>query len=294
MALAILTGYYFLNAEVKRKEKARLIKSFVNKKGKIVKPNDQLNTVVFISIVSGVIGARVFSILEYPNQFLEAPLYTLLSPAGFTYYGGLIFGVLAVALYAKRINLKLVHLLDAAAPALLIAYAVGRLGCHLSGDGDWGIDNFSSKPSFLYFLPDSFWAYKYPHNVIEEGVPIANCYGKYCMELMNPVFPTALYETIVCLILFLGLWLLRTKVTLPGVLFGCYLLLNGIERFLIEQIRVDAEFNWFGVKFKQAEAIALLLTLFGLSYLCFIWRRSRKNKTVITNSYLRFNNEYNK
>ncbi|PBQ33672.1 diacylglyceryl transferase [Sphingobacteriaceae bacterium] len=294
MALSILTGYYFLNSEVKRKGKTHLIQSFVTKKGRVVRPHEQINTSVLIALVSGIIGARLFSILEYPNAFLEAPLYTLLSPSDFTYYGGLIIGAIAVAFYARTVNLKFVHLADAAAPALMIAYAIGRLGCHLSGDGDWGIDNLGASPAIFGFLPDSFWACNYPHNVIGAGVPIANCFDDYCMQLSKPVFPTALHESIVCSLLFLVLWFLRKRIIVPGVMLGCYLILNGIERFLVEQIRIEVEFTWFGIRFKQAEAIALSFLTVGICMLLFILKVRQNKKAVITSTYLKFNNEYNR
>ena len=94
---------------------------------------------------------------------------------------------------------------DVAAPGLMLSYGIGRIGCHLSGDGDWGIENVLSKPNWFIF-PDWMWAYTYPHNVIGEGVHIEGCVGKHCSELIPPVFPTPFYEAVACFILFFVLF----------------------------------------------------------------------------------------
>src|SRR6185369_7671159 len=104
---------------------------------------------------------------------------------------------------------------------------------------DWGIPNTAPKPSGLSFLPDWFWSYRYPHNVINEGIPIPGCVGHHCSMLELPVFPTPLYESITCILLFFFLWSIRKKISSAGVLFSIYLLLNGLERFAIETIRVN-------------------------------------------------------
>jgi prolipoprotein diacylglyceryltransferase len=171
--------------------------------------------------------------------------------------------------------------LDAGAPALMISYAVGRIGCHLSGDGDWGINNLLNKPNWMIFVPDSLWSTRYPHNVIGAGISIPGCTGKYCNILEYPVFPTAIYETIMCFCFFLLLWSLRKKFELkPGTLFSMYLILNGFERFLIEQIRIDSEYNIFGNYVKQSEIIAVLIFIAGIiSY--FHFNRSHRYVSII-------------
>jgi phosphatidylglycerol:prolipoprotein diacylglycerol transferase len=152
---------------------------------------------------------------------------------------------------------------DAAAPGLMLAYAVGRIGCHVAGDGDWGIVNTHTKP--FSWLPNWMWAYNYPHNVNEAGVRIAGCLDtKYCNQLPQPVYPTPLYETIICLVLFLILWSLRKRLKIPGTLFAVYLMLNGLERFLIEKIRVNVRMHFLGLHPTQAEVVSLLLFISGL------------------------------
>lgn len=283
VATAIVIAAYVLILEIKRKETCNLITGTINKKGRYVKPSSRANTLIVISLLSGIIGAKLFSILEEPRAFSEAPFYVLFSGSGFTYYGGLIFGSLAAFIYSRRVNINVTHLLDAAAPALLLGYAIGRIGCHLSGDGDWGIGNISPKPEWLSFMPDKLWAYNYPHNVIEAGARIQDCNGPYCMALETPVFPTPLYETIICVLLFVLLWVSRKKIIRPGIVFSIYLLLTGAERLLIEQIRVDSAYYIMGSLFKQSEIISAVLIIMG----CFCYYFFSKNYRNINHNYQR-------
>lgn len=156
----------------------------------------------------------------------------------------------------------------------MLAYGTGRLGCQLSGDGDWGIVNLAPKPDWMSFLPDWFWSYSYPHNVISSGVPMDGCFGRHCMILPQPVFPTPLYEAILCIALFFVLWSFRKRLKVPGTVFSIYLLLNGIERFTIEQIRINNKFMFLGMNVTQAEIIASCLIILGLSGLI-VFRKKR-------------------
>jgi prolipoprotein diacylglyceryltransferase len=152
----------------------------------------------------------------------------------------------------------------------MISYGIGRVGCQVAGDGDWGIVN--NRPNPYSWLPDWVWSYTYPHNVINAGVPIPGCEGNYCNELPLPVYPTAFYETVACFLLFVLLWSLRKKITVPGRLFGLYLAVNGVERFFIEKIRVNTKYNIFGFQPTQAEIISSLLVITGI----IIWFWARK------------------
>lgn len=167
---------------------------------------------------------------------------------------------------------------DAMAPTLILGYAVGRIGCQLAGDGDWGINNTAPKPAALSFLPDWMWAYKFPHNVINEGVEIPNCIGRHCYELPVAVFPTPFYEVLMCLFIFGVLWFLRKRITTAGLLFSIYLILNGIERFSIEQIRVNSQYHFFGISPTQAEIIAVLMVLTGIAGIFWTTNRRKKNQ----------------
>jgi prolipoprotein diacylglyceryltransferase len=163
-------------------------------------------------------------------------------------------------------------MIDAAAPGLMLAYGIGRIGCHLSGDGDWGIANVAANP--IDFLPDWFWSYNYPNNVVNEGIPMPNCIGKHCFMLPQPVYPTPLYEAIAGIALFLLLWQLRKRITIAGVLFCIYLVVNGAERFLIEKIRVNSTYEIFGAHITQAELISSLFLIIGSLGIWWLNKRS--------------------
>jgi prolipoprotein diacylglyceryl transferase len=235
-------------------------------------PHDRVGEITIIALVFGLVGAKLFDIFENWSDFLKRPSDYILSPSGLTFYGGLICAALAIWWYAKKHKIGFWHLNDAAAPALMLGYAVGRVGCQVAGDGDWGIENVSDKP--FAGLPDWMWSYTYPHNVNEVGVPIPGCLDdKYCKELPVGVYPTPFYEIIVCLILFFILWSVRKKLKVPGTLFALYLMLNGIERFFIEKIRVNTRIDLFGFQPTQAEVISTLLFLSGLALWFFLKRK---------------------
>ncbi len=230
-------------------------------------PHEMVGDIVVLAALAGFIGAKIFDFLEAPadfKAFLQNPAEALFS--GLTIYGGLIFGTIAVVWFTRKRKIPFLHLADAAAPALMIAYAIGRIGCQVAGDGDWGIDNLYPKPEWLAWLPDKLWAYDYPHNILGEGVPIPSCEGPYCNVLAVPVFPTPLYETIACTLLFIVLWSLRKRLVKPGMLFAWYVLFNGIERFWIEKIRINTKYHIAGMSITQAEIISslLILTAIGL------------------------------
>ncbi|MCH8330580.1 MAG: prolipoprotein diacylglyceryl transferase [Bacteroidetes bacterium] len=241
---------------------------------KEIHPHEMVGDIVVIVMVSSLIGAKVFHYLEYPEDLLNNPLDNIF--AGLTFYGGLIFGATAGIYYARKMGLKLLPFLDTTGPAIMLGYAVGRIGCQMSGDGDWGIANLAVKPSWLGWLPDWAWSFNYPNNVINAGVPIPGCTGDYCMVLAESVWPTPFYETVMCLFLFGMLWMIRKRVQVPGVLFGIYLVLNGIERFAIESIRVNATYQLFGGEITQAQIISTLLVIGGVAWIVYL----NKNKTV--------------
>jgi prolipoprotein diacylglyceryltransferase len=127
------------------------------------------------------------------------------------------------------------------------------------------------------------WSYKYPHNVNEMGVPIPGCTDtQFCNQLEVGAYPTPFYETVICFILFLLLWSLRKRLKIPGTLFALYLMLNGLERFFIEKIRVNSTLNFFGLQITQAELISGLLFITGLILWIWLFRRAKNKKSTIT------------
>lgn len=241
-------------------------------------PFQHVPNMTLIAAVAGILGAKIFHNLENLDEFMEDPIGSLISFSGLTMYGGLIVASFSVIYYARKNGITTTHLIDACAPSLMLAYGTGRLGCQIAGDGDWGIENLSAKPSW-FFLPDWAWAYKYPHNVNNVGIPIPGCTGKYCSMLENPVFPTPLWEAIACIGLFFVLWSLRKKITTPGVLFCLYLALNGAERFLIEKIRINTTYSISGYSITQAQIISTLLFFLGIAGIIYFKKSEKKITT---------------
>jgi len=248
-----------------------------------VYPHDRIGDITVVSVLSGIIGAKVFAMIEDLDLVFAGDITfgywasQFFSGSGMAIYGGLILGFLGGYLYLKYLKIRPLPVLDAVAPALMISYGVGRLGCHFSGDGDWGIVNTAAKPDWI---PQFLWSYDYPNNVIKETAnsKIPGCEGwEYCNVLAEAVYPTPLYEFIMAFILFSILWMLRKRIKTVGLLFFIYLILNGFERFWIEKIRVNEDYEILGMQSTQAEFIAVMLMLIGLAGSLIVWRRGVKS-----------------
>lgn len=286
-------------------------------------PHDRVGDLVIYAALFGFIGAKIFHNLENWNDFVKNPLEALISFSGLTFYGGLICAAAAIWFYARKHKIGFLYLCDAAAPALILAYAVGRIGCQVAGDGDWGIlnsayitvgngevkqadsteiQNALANSTDFYFrsfhvtslaevprkavkapswMPKWAVAYPYPHNVVNDGVHIPNCtdanpHGdpQYCNQLPIPVFPTPFYETLTCLLLFAFLWTMRGRLKVPGAMFAVYLIVNGLERFFVEQIRVNTKYDNLPLKPTQAEIISSLLIIGGIVLYFVVKKRS--------------------
>lgn len=229
-------------------------------------PREHTMGITGAAALGGLIGAKLFHFLERPRtiiEFFQNPSLSALF-SGLTIYGGLIVGTLFVYLYCRRNKLTFVHVADSVAPGLMLAYGVGRLGCQFAGDGDWGIPNTSPPPPALAWLPDWLWSFDYPNNVIGAGVRLATGgYPGYGTHLVPPVYPTPLYESLAAFALFGVLWAVRKHLTRPLLMFGLYMMLNGVERFWIEKIRVNATYDLFGKAVTQAEIISVLMFVGG-------------------------------
>jgi len=236
-----------------------------------VDPSYHMGSITFAAFVGGLLGAKLFHILENLSEFYRDPWGNIISFSGLTFYGGLIVGGIAVIIVTKRKGINPLHMLDVGGPAMMLAYGTGRIGCHVSGDGDWGIVNTLAKPNWMSFLPDWTWAYNYPNNVNKVCNPflegdagyLANygCDFEQTPYLVASVFPTPMYEAILGVILFLILWFLRKRIKYAGVLFGIYLMFSGTERFFIEKIRVNTIMDFMGLT--QAEIISSSLFILG-------------------------------
>jgi len=244
----------------------------------LVMPHQRIGDITILAAISGLIGARLFSIIESEENikaFIKHPLDQLLSGSGLAIYGGLILAFVTVYLYIKSKGMKPIYVMDAVAPSLIVGYAVGRLGCQFSGDGDWGIVNTSPQPGW-WFLPDWAWSYTYPHNVLNDGVKMDGCLYNYCHQLSEGVFPTPIYETFFGIIIFIILWSLRKRIKIAGILFFIYVFLNGIERFFIEKIRTNPDINLLGMKATQAEYVAALLIIIGVVGIVYLYLKRPK------------------
>jgi len=266
--VGILVGIFFLVLKWYEKHKIKLTKP--EEKTFKIWPHDRVGDIVLYAAIFGFLGAKIFHNLENWGEFVKDPIGNLIAFSGLTFYGGLICATVAIIYFARKHKIGVVHLADAMAPTMMFAYAMGRIGCQVSGDGDWGIVNNNPKP--FAWMPDGLWSSVYAHNVIGEGVPIKDCVGQYCNQLPMPVYPTALYEVIACLLLFGVLWFLRTRINVAGRLAALYLMFNGIERFSIEQIRVNTKYVDLPFQPTQAEIIALVLFLGGV----FLWWKAGK------------------
>jgi len=247
-------------------------------------------TITFIAAVCGIAGAKLFHLFENPDEFIaffsRPDLQSFLS--GLTVYGGLIMGAAGVLYFAWRKNIPFLHLTDAATPGMILAYGIGRIGCQVSGDGDWGVVNAAPKPGWLSWLPDWAWSYDYPNNVNQVLGPSADtfgmritdpnvpCWDGYCTHLVPSVWPTPLYETVMATLIFILLWSLRKRIKVAGVITGLYLVFNGLERFLIESIRVNNKFDLLGIQATQAQVIAVCFMIAGGAMLFWRWKVSQK------------------
>jgi phosphatidylglycerol:prolipoprotein diacylglycerol transferase len=258
-------GVAALMTYLKWREKDKVKLAVPEKKKYLIWPHDRVGDIVLQAALWGFIGAKIFHNLENINDFVKDPIGSLIAFSGLTFYGGLIIATIAIIIYIKKYKISVIHFADAMAPTMLFAYAAGRIGCHMSGDGDWGIVNLHPKP--FSWLPNWAWAYQYPHNVVNEGERIAGCFGNYCNQLPLPVYPTTFYEIIGTFILFFIMWSFRKKVRQPGILTGLYLVFAGVERLLIEQIRVNNKYEFLPFKPTQAELISVFLIIFGIVFL---------------------------
>lgn len=266
---------YWAYYEKKKQELAEPVTKQVT-----VHTHELMGSILIWAAIWGFAGAKLFNALENWNDFMNDPVGMLIGFSGLTFYGGLICGGAAVLYIANKHGVKPWNMLDIGAPGMMLSYAVGRIGCQMAGDGDWGIPNLAAKPNWLSWAPDWMWAFKYPHNVNMVDTPIPGCVGKYCYELRLPVYPTPFYETVVCLILFAFLWSIRSRIKTPGIMFGIYLILNGLERFFVELIRVNTRYHVAGISFTQAELISSLLVLSGIVIIVIVQRKNGKTSVA--------------
>ena len=165
------------------------------------------------SYVGGFVGARLFLIVTAWEQFQQDPWGLLFGGSGWVWQGGVIGGAVAVIWKARQLRLPLGDVADIAGLALAIGQAIGRVGCQLSGDGDYGVPT------------DLPWGMAYPNGVVPTT---------------ERVHPTPVYESVACLAIFAVLWRRRATPHAPGARFGEYLVYSGAVRFAVEFVRRNA------------------------------------------------------
>lgn len=228
MALAALSAGWAVTLELKRH-----------------RYNPELaSTIIFAAAIGGLIGARLLFIFEHWSSFIRSPWSFIFSGAGFTWYGGMLGGALAVTWVARRRGIPWLRVADICAPALALAYGIGRIGCHVAGDGDWGI------------VSDAPWAVAYTNAIIGWVHPLTGV--PYPAGVR--VHPTPIYELIQSLVIFGILWSLRKKSYAHGTIFWLYLILAGLARFGVEFWRVNPV---VGLGMTEAQWFSLALTVLG-------------------------------
>jgi phosphatidylglycerol:prolipoprotein diacylglycerol transferase len=209
------------------------------------RPVDWSYEIVFSALLGGVIGARGYFLIQNYDQVKHDLLGSIFSGSGLVWYGGAIGGAIGVLAWARWREVLELQTLDMCATVLALGYGIGRIGCQVSGDGDYGIR--SSLP----------WAMGYPHGTVPTPPGVR-------------VQPTPIYETLaMCLLAYL-LWRLRDRVR-PGVILALYMVLSGLERLLVEFIRRNHEVL-VGLTGPQLESIGLALV--GLVWLGVMLRGS--------------------
>jgi phosphatidylglycerol:prolipoprotein diacylglycerol transferase len=196
--------------------------------------------IVFWAAVGGLLGARLWVVVDDFEGFLAAPLDFLFSGAGFVWYGGLLGGLLAVTLVIRRYRLPALVTTDCVAMALPLGHAIGRIGCQLAGDGDWGRE--TTVP----------WGMAYPNAIIGWNYPAGVV-----------VHPTPLYEAALYAAIFALLWQVRRRLVRPGTVLALYFLLAGAARFFIEFVRIEPRVLW-GLTGAQLVSLALVAVGAGL------------------------------
>ncbi|HOV07744.1 MAG: Prolipoprotein diacylglyceryl transferase [Spirochaetes bacterium ADurb.Bin218] len=199
-------------------------------------------------IPSAIIGAKIFHILENLDEFKAAPFEMIFSGAGLSVYGGFILSFIIAIAIIKKNKESVLKVFDASSPAMAIGYAIGRLGCHASGDGCYGI------------ATESIFGVAYPNGIVPVSIN---------------VFPTPLFESFFAFIFFMVLLKLRKNNLKEGTLFFIYLLLNGVARFAVEFIRLNPK---TALLLTQAQLVAICFILIGLVGLFVIRSRASVEK----------------
>jgi len=242
VATALLVSAYVLQAEFDRR-RAQL-ERIPGHQGQ----RDEGFLIIGVAGIAGLIGARLYHVLQSPREFFADPWPLLFSRFGFAWFGGFLGGLLALVILARRFQIPLLLFLDMCSPAACVGYAIGRIGCLLSGDGDYG------KPTSWPWP----WAMAFPQGVEPTTTK--------CVEWGSSpdcrVYATPLYEFFIWLAIAAFLWHMGTKSLrgpkARGEIFCFYLILTGMARFLIEFIRINPR-SFLGMSNAQTASLVSIL-----------------------------------
>jgi phosphatidylglycerol:prolipoprotein diacylglycerol transferase len=257
MAVAFLTANYFFTVELRRRGLDERM----------------AGQVTIIALIGGVAGSKLFSIVENWSDFARDPMGQLFSPAGLTFYGGFLVAMAWIYFYVKRKGLRFALFADMIAPTVLLAYGIGRIGCQLAGDGDYGIPSRlpwamsytqgTAKPT--YTLADYFqthaaeraaWHYDSLASITVGRDQLGERISRF--DEIVTVHPAPLYETLFCAIAFYFIWTNRKKFDNEiGKVFSITVVVMGFERLMIEFIRINP--LYWGLSMAQWISIALMM-----------------------------------
>jgi phosphatidylglycerol---prolipoprotein diacylglyceryl transferase len=253
VAIGMLVAAYLLQFDLNR-HRAQFIEHGYLKGVDKKSQGDEAFLIIGIIGISGLVGARLYSVLENPRELLANPA-VLISRYGFTWSGAVITTLVAMVLLARHFDIPVLEFMDLCAPPAALGYAIGRIGCLLSGDGDYGVP--TSLP----------WGMSFPNGIVPT---------------MERVHPTPIYEFLSCALIAAILWRMSTKALSSGGTHGevisGYLILTGIARFLVEFIRINPKVL-YGLT--NAQIVSLLGMVLGFILLWQIKRgQALKSETA--------------
>jgi len=260
VALGLICGFFVLRADLRRRG---------------YNAADAAENIIGITGLAGLAGARLYHLLESPSEFFAHPFALLFSTMGFAWFGAVIGGFVALVLLARHYKMSMLLMLDIASPAAAIGYGVGRIGCLISGDGDYGTP--TSLP----------WGMSFPKGLVPttgpwdpgSGSGICNKYG---LAQNCAVHPTPIYEFLCGMLIGYLLWRIGARAVgglrPAGEVFAYYLVLTGAARFLVEFIRINPR-SFLGL-FSNAQTASIASMLAGAAILLMLQRRIRPQTVV--------------